>query len=140
MSVIICRKCKLEQSIENMVLDKRIKQGHTTICKKCSCKDRCKYYRENKRQKQNYDLHRTYGISIDEYDRMSTLQNHRCAICRTLNPGGNKSRFSVDHDHNTGTIRGLLCGTCNLAIGLMKDNLAVLEKAAEYIRTFQEVE
>ena len=56
---------------------------------------------------------RMYGITIEDYDRMYEEQGGRCAICRTDQPGGAGERFSVDHDHETGKVRGLLCNNCN---------------------------
>lgn len=140
MNNISCRLCKLSKPKKDMRPDKRIQRGYSTICKACDSKLAGKRYRRNKRQKQDYDLKRNYGISMDDYDKMSTAQGHRCAICGTKEMGKNKSRFSVDHDHITGRIRALLCSQCNHAIGLMNDDPELLEKAAEYVRTFQEIE
>lgn len=71
---------------------------------------------------------------------MSVMQGHKCAICGGKNPGKNKSRFCVDHDHVTGQIRALLCCKCNQTLGLMHDDPDLLEKAADYIRTFRGME
>lgn len=80
-----------------------------------------------------------YNITPDEYDAMVLSQEGRCANprCRRL-PDTEaehvRSRIlHVDHDHVTGKVRGLLCGSCNRAIGLMKDSSACLLGAAEYL-------
>ncbi len=79
-------------------------------------------------------LKRRYGINGEEYDRMLISQNGGCAICGA-NKEQNRGQFlAVDHCHRTGNVRGLLCHLCNRAIGLLKDNPAVIERAAEYLK------
>ena len=73
-----------------------------------------------------------YGISEFEYYSMLERQSGGCAICGGVNANG---RFlSVDHDHETGALRGLLCNNCNAAIGLLKDSPAILKAAGAYLR------
>ena len=75
-----------------------------------------------------------YGISVEQYDQMLADQDGACAICGGSGPGA--SRFGVlvvDHDHETGDVRGLLCSNCNSAIGLMGDSLETVKKAADYL-------
>lgn len=71
-----------------------------------------------------------FGITLDEYNAILVSQNGGCAICGQ--PPGVK-RLHVDHDHATGKVRGVLCGPCNHALGLMKDDPERLRKAATYI-------
>ncbi len=74
-----------------------------------------------------------FGATHAEVDAMLRDQQGRCAICRTDRPGA-ADEWCIDHDHVTGHVRGLLCGSCNLAIGLLKDDPTVLDTAANYIR------
>ena len=89
-----------------------------------------------KKSKQEYDrnfqLKRRYGITIEDYDYMLKEQGHRCAICRTDNPGG-QGRFHVDHCHDTGRVRGLLCSNCNHGLGKFQDSVLFLEQAIRYL-------
>jgi hypothetical protein len=81
-------------------------------------------------------LRRTYGITIEEWDAMFTEQGGLCAICHrpeTATLHGVVKRLAVDHDHITGTVRGLLCQNCNRAIGLLGHDPARLRQAAEYL-------
>lgn len=135
--MIICRQCKQakSKSESEMKSDNRVRVGHTTICKKCDSHKNSEYYRENKRHKKNYDLKRNYGISLNEYHEILKSQNHKCAIC-FVHVEKVKRRFAVDHDHKTGSIRGLLCGRCNKAIGLMDDNTNILRSAVQYLESF----
>ena len=70
-----------------------------------------------------------YGLTTDGYNALLKTQNGVCAICF----GTQKGRLHVDHCHTTKVVRGLLCGSCNRALGLMKDNIAFLSKAIEYL-------
>lgn len=87
----------------------------------------------------NSHLRQTYGMTAADYDAMLAAQGGVCAICRkfeTRRDGGGRVRhLSVDHDHRTGTIRGLLCYLCNSAIGAMADDPERLIAAAGYLRT-----
>ena len=75
-----------------------------------------------------------YNITLKEYDKLLTKQNGRCAICGAKT-SRNKAhgRFSIDHDHLTGKIRGLLCSKCNHGLGLFDDNPESLIAAAHYL-------
>ena len=76
-------------------------------------------------------LRNTYGISMARYKEMVEQQRGLCALCgegEVLN-----RRLSVDHDHVTGRTRKLLCGRCNAALGLFRDNPALLRHAAAYV-------
>jgi hypothetical protein len=66
-------------------------------------------------------------ISDKRYEEMSIEQGERCAIC------GDNKELVVDHDYKTNVVRKLLCRSCNMAIGLLKENLRVIRKAANYI-------
>ena len=77
---------------------------------------------------------------LNDYDQMLIQQNGKCAICDTENPSGRWDRFCIDHDHETGQVRALLCNGCNQAIGYLNDDPNLLEKAADYIRNFREIE
>jgi hypothetical protein len=62
-------------------------------------------------------------------------QNHACAICKSQNSGDKRSkRLSIDHCHQSGKIRGLLCSSCNKAIGLMKDSPELMLLAIGYLK------
>jgi hypothetical protein len=91
--------------------------------------ERTKQYHKRKR------LMDDYGLTLDAYNEILKEQGGCCAICEsgTADMNGRKNMFHVDHDHNTGKIRGLLCHNCNVSLGLMKDSPLLLLKAAEYL-------
>lgn len=74
---------------------------------------------------------RTYGITEAEYDAMLDRQGHKCAICSTDDPGA--KGWAIDHCHESNLVRGVLCGRCNSAIGLLRENPAVIRRAASYV-------
>lgn len=78
-------------------------------------------------------ISRVYGLTRGAYAAMLEGQGGGCAICGTTHPGNKRRHFAVDHDHDTGKVRGLLCMGCNRALGMMSDDAALLRKAAEYI-------
>lgn len=81
----------------------------------------------------NHDrkLIRTYGITLVQYNEMLAGQNHRCAICKEQCATG--KRLAVDHDHDTGLIRGLLCQECNLMLGKGREDPYLLRAGADYL-------
>lgn len=89
-----------------------------------------------KEARRHYGLKRYYGLSIEEYNVMLANQNGVCAICarpEKMNAKGKIKPLSVDHDHQTGAIRALLCSDCNTGLGAYDDNPERLEAAAAYI-------
>lgn len=78
-------------------------------------------------------LKRKFGITIEQYDAMLQAQRGRCAICHRAQEDFAR-RFAVDHDHDTGVVRGLLCSQCNPGLGAFLDNEFILESAIEYLR------
>jgi hypothetical protein len=78
------------------------------------------------------DLKRHYGMTVSQYEEMAKNHNFKCAICGVPQVELNR-KLAVDHCHETGKIRGLLCGNCNTAIGKMKDSTDILRSAISYL-------
>lgn len=83
-------------------------------------------------------LRRFYGITPEQYDEMFKTQNGKCAACGREQEDGARhvDRLQVDHDHSTGAVRGLLCSTCNRALGFLSDSPTRVEQLLTYIRKF----
>ena len=79
----------------------------------------------------NAQLRIKFNITLEQYNHLFYLQNHRCAICKDECKTGRQ--LAVDHDHKTGKVRGLLCMECNIGLGKFKDSKDRLMKAIEYI-------
>jgi|TARA_B110000211_G_scaffold83353_1_gene97471 hypothetical protein len=110
----------------------------------CRYKHRLKINRDNKaRRKRKPDYKpghiKTYGLTLEQYEAMVEYQDHKCKICgipeteNSLDKNGNPKRLSIDHDHETGQIRGLLCNPCNTALGSFRDNVESLQRAILYL-------
>lgn len=74
-------------------------------------------------------IRRKYGITIEDYDQMLLAQNGLCGACRTLST----RKLAIDHDHETGEVRGLLCGNCNTALGMLKDDPIKIRGLLDYM-------
>lgn len=100
------------------------------------------YYIAHRAERKEHDtsmqLKRKYGISLEDYREFHKRQGGVCGICgmpeQTIDPRTNKTlNLPVDHDHETGIVRGLLCSNCNRGLGMYKNNPALLRKAADYL-------
>lgn len=105
--------------------------------------------RSNKNQSKKYENHYSaarkchlkikYGLTIGDYEDMFFRQKGVCAICKRPSLTKNK-RFKnlfIDHNHETGEIRGLLCNNCNLAIGYFEESIEYMKQAIKYVKSFK---
>jgi hypothetical protein len=77
-----------------------------------------------------------YGITNAQYEQLLEDQNHVCKICKQPETTKAQRRLHVDHDHNSGIVRGILCHGCNTGLGAFKDKPEILIAAAHYLRRF----
>ncbi len=122
---MVCKRCKKELSLDGFNRHPTARYGRNTVCRECKIaegRDAVKtgrwpsFTQENQRA---YHLMKRYGITPEEYDRRLSDQGGGCALCGSTEIGSKESVkfFMVDHDHNTGAVRGLLCATCNMWVG-----------------------
>jgi hypothetical protein len=71
------------------------------------------------------------GCTLEMYQAFLKIQDHVCAICKKPDPNG--KRLAVDHDHQTQQVRGLLCSWCNRGLGMFRDDVAAVKRAAIYL-------
>lgn len=83
-----------------------------------------------------YGIKRDYKISVETYQAILDTQNGVCAICEKIEVHKKYKRLSVDHNHITGKVRGLLCSRCNLALGYLKEDTNIVNKLLDYINKF----
>lgn len=79
-----------------------------------------------------------YGISLEERDAMITLQGNQCAGCRSPLGDWCSSSVHVDHDHETGAVRGVLCFACNTFLGKMGEDVAAIRALADYLEVYRD--
>jgi hypothetical protein len=98
---------------------------------------------DNREWYRDYHLNRKYKISSKKYVELLVQQKGVCAICGNpetdTDENGRVREFHVDHDHDTGTVRGLLCGACNKGIGHMREDIERLKSAIRYIEYWNRV-
>lgn len=163
-STKLCSKCGICKPIHDFYRADEMRDGRRNECKRCMYLARHRHYEENRekyirkaqewkrknperyarsqrRRRERRDearirverdqyLQRTYGLALLDFEFLIVSQQGRCAICGK--PDGKK--LHIDHDHATGCIRGLLCGSCNRAMGLFHEDAARFEAAGEYLR------
>lgn len=138
-----CLKCGEEKPLDNFSRDKSAKDGLQHYCQPCGRAEN-KLWREKNPEKRRTDHRRwgqknpekilntrlqcLYGISLSSFIQMAIAQNAQCAIC------GTQGKLCVDHDHKTGKVRKLICGSCNSFIGLAKESPTVLQRAISYLQ------
>ena len=131
-----CSKCKLEKPFIDFNKNKSRKDGYQSSCKKCHSKMMSGYKSKGLKKKSDrkVDLKRRYGISEIQYQSMLKQQDGKCALCRSEDIGRKGAvHFCVDHNHNTGDVRGLLCHNCNVVLGKIKDSKEWLHRALQYL-------
>jgi hypothetical protein len=151
-----CYRCKEVKDFSLFHKDKYKNDGYKSSCKCCLSLDHKKVYwsdpeaRREKSRKYRQRLRKSnpqklflsnrstklkssYGISLDEYDEMLKAQDYKCAVCGKEHLELQKKRLVVDHCHTSNKIRQLLCNNCNTALGLLKENIQVIEKLKNYI-------
>lgn len=134
-----CRKCGETLPIDRYSFRKDTGK-YRTECKACRSAYNLKLYHTNDKQKENHrkaswkhQIKKNYGLTPDAYYEMLESQEGCCKICNTHIDNINKHVLYVDHCHNTGKVRGLLCQQCNSGLGMFRDRQDLLDKAKEYL-------
>lgn len=121
-----CHKCKLDKALDQFTNDPRGRMGRDNCCKECRALSFRTKRAENpelrrrdrdymKKWHQKNDVFVKYGITNEQLAEMVAVQGNRCALCGSDNPKA--PRWCIDHDHQSNKIRGLLCHSCNTALG-----------------------
>lgn len=111
-----CTHCKLNKPTREYLKDTRYTNGHRNTCNRCRTKQVLNCQRKKK-----------YGMGTVEYEEFFKKHNHSCDVC------GAEDRLGVDHCHTSGAARGLLCSRCNTALGMVNDDIEVLEGLVGYL-------
>lgn len=139
-----CTKCGQVKSRSEFSKNREGKHGPVLRphCKACSSAQAYRWFLDNReraaRNRRRWNWSKFYGLSEAQYWDLLQLQAGVCAVCRQDEPTvhgrtGGKFALSVDHCHQTGIVRGLLCQKCNRAIGLFGDDPELIQRAAEYL-------
>jgi len=125
----VCSECGLLKS-DFEFYQRSDRKGTRPECKACHKKAMRKHDKENYVYYHEMAIARRYGLTFEQYKVLMLEQSGHCAICGSSN---DSIRLRVDHNHNTGEIRGLLCSRCNRGIGQFQDDPEFLRKAADYL-------
>lgn len=163
-----CSKCGLEKPLSEFYTDPSKKDGHSYNCKECrkaqmrersqrpdkaaEARERSRaWYEANKERAREYaktqytpenNLARAlkrYGMTPYEYSLLLEAQEGKCAICGVAHGNKNGERLVIDHCHDTGAVRGLLCHSCNRGLGMLRDSAVLLQAALNYLKETQNV-
>jgi len=131
-----CSTCKVEKDTSLYYKDSRAKDKLQTRCKDCHNEANQRWKDNNKESyqqvKRKAHVKSKYGVSLEWIDEQLEMNNHECPLCNTKIIKG--KNLAVDHCHDTGDARAVICRTCNSAMGHLKDSPELLEKAMEYLK------
>ena len=146
----VCTKCGGDpKPLSSFGVDRSRPDGHTSRCKDClaaysrswrAAKPKWRSGLPNEvRQQRNRKNHLAlYGLSLDDYAKLEAVHKGLCGSCGMPPRGrGTGDRLQIDHCHKNGHVRGLLCGHCNKALGLLGDDPERIDALASYIRRSQ---
>lgn len=137
-----CPKCKKTKVFKDF---NKSNLKYSTYCTLCfrrlakmydSPKKRKEKYQRNKESVISNRLQTKFGMTLDQYNLKLSKQRGKCNICG-ITEEQNKKRLAVDHNHQTGEIRDLLCNNCNVLIGFLKEDLKVSLNLTKYIRRWR---
>lgn len=159
-----CSKCKKTLNLSQFYEDKSKLSGFSSHCKPCK-RAQTKIYRSipevsekaNARSKTWYEKNKErqklyasenrpnsldralkrYDLTKYEYNLLLHGQDNKCAICKAQSGGKSGGRLVIDHCHETGEVRGLLCHSCNRGLGMFRDKLSLIVNAAKYLKETQ---
>ena len=123
----LCSGCKTIKPISNFY---KYRNTFWSYCKSCS-KQRGINFRKSHPNYRRVQTLASYGVSVEEYSALLSKQNGVCAICKRVCASGDS--LSIDHNHQTGEVRGLLCKRCNLVLGNAQESILLLESAIDYL-------
>ena len=128
-----CLRCKKSKPTGDFYRDRSRPDGLLAYCKACRDPVGSRYAKSAHgiAVNRNNRLKRKFGIDSAQYDAILRKQMGVCALCRKKCTSG--KALAVDHDHNTGAVRGLLCYSCNTGLGKLGDSLESLRAAVAYL-------
>lgn len=133
-----CNRCENSWPIEDFDKHNGFSSGRRPLCKHCRNEVRRNRYNkvkddnQFKTKKKDMQIKWRYGISLEQYNEMYERQGGVCAVCSKVSD----KKLCIDHDHETGQVRALVCDRCNRAMGASNDDAVILRLCAEYLESF----
>jgi hypothetical protein len=137
-----CRRCGEYKPLTDFPRSQKMRGGRAYRCKICQNTYSQRWRKDNPHlitaNNRRHHLSSTHGLCLAEYEAMHAAQHGLCAVCgkpeMAVRRSGKIRLLCVDHDHDTGKIRGLLCAACNIGMGNFKDDPELLGRAAAYLQ------
>ena len=126
-----CSKCGVEKPLEDYSKEKRRKDGLCGTCRECKAAEHRAYRERNPDKRRDNHYRKIYGISLAEFNEMVAQQGGKCKIATCDGPAEH-----LDHNHTTGELRGILCNTCNVSLGMACDSPVKLRAQAQYLEEY----
>lgn len=123
-----CSTCKLEKPYAEF--SKSTARGYQTYCKSCAALRRAQWARDNTDKTREYRIKNRYGLTTEQFTAMMLAQGSKCAICET-----DLTVPVIDHNHDTGEVRGILCVGCNTKLAAYEDKVA-MEASMAYLAKY----
>lgn len=143
-----CTVCGQKKPLEAYYNLKAAKDGKSWRCKECdkntTMESRKKRYERSRVQQRHAQRKFKYGLTEEDFNNLLALQENKCGCCgETLTDEFErrhaKNKLVIDHCHETGGVRGLLCTMCNKGIGLIGDTSISLYRAYKYLKKYEEI-
>lgn len=149
-----CVTCKKKKPLTDFYRKKNRRDGRRSDCKACGKRSVQKWERENptkvrrtnnksvqkhREGKFNTNTWKCRGIDFtqEKYETRLKKQAGVCAICKRPNPS-KKKRFALDHNHDTGQVRGVVCDRCNLIVGIIEKDPTIIKASLQYLETWED--
>lgn len=129
----VCSRCGIDKPASEFSRNWEQPRRLRPECLSCRAEQARSWRERNPTQVRQKRLKQLFGLTVDQYDALHAAQAGGCAICSTALPGSNFPQLAVDHDHQTGYVRGLLCAQCNAGLGAFGDDPARLAAAIAYL-------
>ena len=126
--------CGRDLPVADFYKSKTTKDGLSPYCSSCTRERNRKYLNANKDKARGYQVKKLYGLTLKEYEALVEKQDNKCAVCGVAGEDSAKGMLHVDHCHDSGEVRGLLCSKCNTALGLLDDDIDRMNALINYAR------
>lgn len=142
MTTAFCTRCTTTKPKSEFSPAPRNNSGVSSWCRDCTNEQRRDSYKSDSKKARRSRLKYFFGLTMEEYDAMLEAQGGVCAVCgrpeRHIGNHGKVKNLAVDHDHESGRVRGLLCQDCNRGIGMLGDDPDRLRAAIAYLCPIEE--
>lgn len=129
-----CQRCKKTKPLGDFHKNRQTRDGKHTLCKVCNSAKASKWRAENPTKAKTLNYRKKYKLTYEQVEAMKVSCGRACEICGVSEAEAPREVLFVDHCHDTGEVRGILCLHCNNLLGSSKDRVKTLLSAVDYLR------